>query len=191
MDIYQLKVTLIQSDPPIWRRLQVRGDSTLGQLHRVLQVAMGWRDRHLHQFTIGGREYGRPDRDDWFELGEMIDENRVKLADLVKDTGAQFIYEYDFADSWEHVVLVEAMLPLAPGQRYPRCLAGERACPPEECGGIRGYHKMLEEVRNPDDPEHEYTLAWLGSDFDPEAFDLERVNQELVPPREFESLSPP
>jgi Plasmid pRiA4b ORF-3-like protein len=173
-EIYQLKVTLRGVKPPIWRRLQVPGDIRLGRLHDVLQVAMGWDNDHMHAFTIHGVSYGRPDR----ELG-FVSEDRVRLNELISAEKTRFRYEYDFGDSWDHELLVEIILPPEPGAAYPRCIAGKRRCPPEDCGGIWGYAEFLEAIRDPDHPEHESMREWAGDEFDPEAFDLEEINRRL------------
>ena len=174
--IYQIKVTLNDSKPPIWRRILVRGDTTLEQLHRILQAVMGWADYHLHQFIVGQTYYGIPDPN-YFD--EMNDERRVMLRSIVPGEKFKFRYEYDFGDSWLHNLLVEKILPLESGKYYPVCIKGKRACPPEDVGGIWGYHDFLEAVRNPDHPEHGDMLEWVGGEFDPEAFDLDEANEVL------------
>jgi hypothetical protein len=137
---------------------------------------MGWEDYHLHQFVAGGEAYGVPDPD--FGM-EIRDEKRVRLNQLTRCEKAKIGYEYDFGDSWEHELLVEKILPRQDGQTYPVCLAGKRACPPEDCGGVWGYADFLEAIGNPKHPEHRAMREWGGEDFDPEAFDLERVNDRL------------
>jgi hypothetical protein len=174
--IYQIRVTLKGVRPPIWRRLLVAGDTRLARLHDVLQIAMGWTDSHLHQFTAGGIAYGQPDR----EYGlDVRDERRVALSQVLAREKAKLAYQYDFGDSWEHDVLVEKILAPEPGVRYPICIAGRRACPPEDCGGIWGYAGFIEAIRDPQHPEHDDTLEWIGGDFDPEQLDLDAINQEL------------
>ena len=173
--IYQIKVTLKGSKPPIWRRIQVRGDITLARLHKVLQAVLGWHDYHLHSFRVDGIEYGQPDPD----LPMRSDKN-VKLNQFIPGEKFRFTYEYDFGDSWEHLLVVEKILPPEPGVHYPRCLAGKRACPPEDVGGIWAYPQFLEAIRDPEHPQHEELLDWVGGEFDPEAFDLEAVNRKLA-----------
>src|SRR5438093_244998 len=129
--LYQIKVTLKRSKPPIWRRIQVSGDLRLDQLHRVLQTVMGWGNCHLHQFTAGGRNEGEPHPD--YGL-DMEDERKVTLGRVATREGAKLTYEYDFGDSWEHELLIEKILPPAADARSPICLAGKRNCPPEDCG---------------------------------------------------------
>jgi hypothetical protein len=178
-DIYQIKVTLKDSKPPIWRRIQVPGDVRLDTLHRILQVVMGWDDYHLHQFIVGGEYYGEPHPDYAMWGPEMRDESRVRLRQIAPREKSRFVYEYDFGDGWEHTLLVEKILPPEPGVDYPRCIKGKRACPPEDVGGIWGYDGFLETIANPDDPEHDVMLDWIGGEFDPERFDLDEINAEL------------
>ena len=177
--IYQLKVTLKESKPPIWRRIQIPGSITLIKLHRVLQVVMGWEDYHLHQYIVDGVFYGA--RDPEFEaLGtETLNERGVKLYQIAPGVGSRFIYEYDFGDGWQHQMVVEKLLPPEAGERYPVCIAGKRACPPEDVGGIWSYGDFLEAIRDPVHPEHEELLQWVGGSFDPEAFDLDDINDAL------------
>lgn len=172
--VYQLKVTLKGSHPPIWRRLQVRGDIPLSRLHRVLQIVMGWTDSHLHQFRVGARYYGVTDRE--FGDSETLDERRFQLSQIAQTDKARFIYEYDFGDSWEHEIAVEKIFKPDQALKHPLCLAGKRACPPEDVGGVWGYERFLQVIQDLDDPEHEELLEWIGGEFDPEAFDLEGVN---------------
>jgi hypothetical protein len=176
LSIYQIKVTLRDSKPPIWRRIQVGSDISLYKLHQILQAVMGWSGYHLHQFIIGGEYYGEPHPDYDFE---MIDEKKVKLSEVVFGAKDKFIYEYDFGDSWEHEITIEKVFPPEAGVHYPVCLTGKRACPPDDCGGVWGYEGFLEAIRNPDHPEHDDMLEWIGGSFDPEEFNLDEINQRL------------
>jgi hypothetical protein len=174
--IYQLKVTLKESKPPIWRRIQVRGSTTLAKLHPILQVVMGWTDSHLHQFIVGGVYYGVPDPE--WDM-EVKSERRVQLAQVLPQVKNRLVYEYDFGDSWHHEIVVEKILPPAPGMHYPLCLTGKRACPPEDVGGMWGYTEFLEAMRDPKHPDHRMMRDWVGGAFDRDAFDLQVVNQAL------------
>ena len=174
--VYQMKVTLKGSKPPIWRRIQVASTTTLAQLHQVIQRVMGWESYHLYQFVVGGMEYSDPNM---LEKMEGEDARRVTLATLVRSEKDKFFYEYDFGDGWDHELLIEKILPLEAGKRYPVCLTGKHACPPEDCGGIWGYAGFLEAIQDPQHPEHEAMVEWVGGEFDPEAFDLDEVNREL------------
>jgi hypothetical protein len=175
-DIYQIKVTLKNSKPPIWRRIQVPGDVKLSKLHLILQEVMGWADYHLHQFIVNGIYYSTPHPDDFYEVK---DERRVALHQVASGEKFKFIYEYDFGDSWEHELLVEKVMPPEQGAYYPRCIKGKRACPPEDVGGVWGYDDFLEAIKDPDHPEHEAMLDWVGGEFDPEEFDLDGINEAL------------
>lgn len=179
--VYQLKVTLKSIRPPIWRRFQVTDDVTLPKLHRILQTIMGWQDYHLHAFDIGGVSYSMPYYPGGTDLDEMgmKSEKRIKLNRLALAEKSRFLYEYDLGDSWIHEILVEKILAPDPEVRYPVCIAGKRAAPPEDCGGVWGYEEFMEAILDPDHPEHEEYLDWAGRDFDPEKFDLEKVNLEL------------
>ena len=177
-EIYQIKVTLRGSKPPIWRRLLVSSDITLAKLHQIIQAAMGWSDYHLHQFIIGGMYFSEP-QPGYGGWVEMQDERKFRLNQVAPGAKSSFVYEYDFGDSWEHVVLVEKALPPEPGQGYPLCIKGKRACPPEDVGGVWGYVNFLEAVQHLEHPQHEDYLEWIGGEFDPEAFDLDEVNAAL------------
>ncbi len=175
---YQIKITLNDSRPPIWRRILVPSNITLRKLHDILQIVMGWTDSHLHQFTIEGKGYGDAQNDEWDDL-RLLPEQRYRLSQVAPRSGARFQYEYDFGDSWEHSLRVEKILPPEPGTRYPQCLAGKRACPPEDVGGVWGYQEFLEALADPDDPQHDEYLEWIGGAFDAEAFDPGDVNTRL------------
>ena len=174
--IYQLKVTLDDIEPPIWRRLLVPAGMTLGDLHIAIQVAMGWTDSHLHRFEGGGRGYGRPDHED---EASVRDERRVLLRDVLGPRGS-LVYEYDFGDSWHHLIRAEAVLAREKGGTYPRCSEGARACPPEDCGGAWGYQEMLEAIADSKHERHDEMLEWIGGGFDPEAFDLDGINKRMA-----------
>jgi hypothetical protein len=172
--IYQLKVTLSDTEPPIWRRIQVKGDATFADLHLILQVAMGWENYHLHQFIVRGVSYGPSGK------GLSVKNDKtVTLCHLAPDAGESFIYQYDFGDNWDHIAFVEQILPAEAGQIYPVCLAGQGACPPEDVGGPWGYYSFLEAILNPDHPEHEDMVEWIERDFDPDYFNLDEVNKML------------
>ncbi len=175
MNIYQIKVTLRHVRPPVWRRIEVPADIKLDRLHRVLQAVMGWTDSHMHAFRLGMVQYGRPSR----EFPDMFRNERTARLDQLAGVGKNLIYEYDFGDGWEHELKIEKALAPEPGVRYPRCTAGKRACPPDDCGGPWGYEHLLEVLRDPKHEEHEEMREWIGGNFDPEAFDLEQVNREL------------
>ncbi len=142
---------------------------------------MGWENYHLHMFGIDGTSYTQPATDeDWSDLGEEDeDDEKTILGQVVRREKAKFIYRYDFGDGWGHELLVEKILAPDKELRHAVCLAGERSCPPEDCGGIYGYDEFLEAIGDPKHERHDELLDWIGGNFDPEAFDLGRINQAL------------
>ncbi len=210
--LLRVRITLEYSNPPIWREVAVLPDITLGELHHVIQIVMGWDDCHLHQFFQKLKRSTRPSYEEvasYYQLGkwdddfearmhgrksfvpkwapdgtpidmEGMDEDAVLLAEVCPNASTKLTYEYDFGDSWNHEIKVKrAGIPEA-GAEYPICLGGQRACPPDDCGGIWGYYSMLEAISDPDDERHEDMADWLGKDFDPDAFDLKKVNSKLA-----------
>lgn len=179
--VYQLKIVLEQVTPPVWRRLLIPADTTLPDLHAILQIAMGWEDEHLHEFITADNRYSDPSAvgiDDIFD-DEVTSESKVHLRAIAPSVRNSFRYHYDFGDSWMHKLTVEKYLPMEPGQTYPICIGGARACPPEDCGGVWGYEELVEVLKNPKHPDYEERLEWVGDDFDPERFDLAEVNRDL------------
>jgi Plasmid pRiA4b ORF-3-like protein len=175
-ETYQLKITLKDIRPPIWRRVQVPGNIMLASLHDVIQTAMGWSDAHLHEYEVDGQRYGIPDPD--WDDGQVRPEHKVRLAD-VADAGSRLLYTYDFGDDWRHLIEVEKVDAPEPDVELPRCLAGRRGCPPEDVGGPWGYAEFLEVYRDTARAEHESMLEWAGPYFDPEAFAADDVTRAL------------
>lgn len=181
VNAYQLKISLLYSEPAIWRCVQVPENITLAKLHDVIQLCMGWTDTHLHQFMIGGNLYGPGNMDDeWGEIN-TIDEATIRLCDLEADMGKRGMYEYDFGDGWQHEIEIEKIVPSAEkAPRYPVLLDGARACPPEDIGGVPGYENFLEAMNNPQNEEHEQIRQWYGSEtFDPDFFEITEINKLL------------
>lgn len=179
--LYQFKITLMGIKAPIWRRIQIR-DCTLAKLHEHIQAAMGWTNSHLHQFDINGECYGDPEiLDDGFDDFECIDSTKKNLSQILPKGGKRFVfkYEYDFGDGWEHEVLFEGSPKVDPKAKYPICLEGEHACPPEDCGGVWGYDDFLEAINDPKHEEHESMLEWIGGRFDPEEFDSRTATKKM------------
>lgn len=177
--VYQIKVTLMDSEPEIWRRILVSGDANLGLLHAIIQIAMGWTNSHLHQFIADNTFYSDPGLE--IETEEMENEYNMLLCEVAPEIGESFMYEYDFGDGWEHLIEVEKIINEG-AVRYPShpiCLDGARACPPEDCGGSGGYMDLCEIIQNPGHEEYESMMEWLNSDFDPDAFDIQKVNKYL------------
>ena len=176
LQVCQLKLTLKDSHPPIWRRVQVLANITLAALHKVIQAIMPWHGMHLYEFRIDGNFFGQldPDSED-----VLINEKMIPLGKVVKSAGKRFTYVYDFGDDWQHEVLVEKILPAEKGVRYPVCTAGMRACPPDDSGSIWGYYDKLEILKHPEHPEYEHIKEWMGQDWDSETFDIEEANANL------------
>ncbi len=177
--LYQFKITLLDTKPPIWRRIQVP-DCTLADLHEMIQAAMGWENCHMHQFIIDGEPYGTPLPDD-FDFGDEIhNEKKEDLNKLLPKSArrTRWFYEYDFGDGWRHEVLFEGYPTAEPKAKYPLCLEGERACPPEDCGGPWGYPEFLAAIADPKHDQHEDMIEWIG-EFDPETFDPKQATKEM------------
>ncbi|MHB8468817.1 MAG: plasmid pRiA4b ORF-3 family protein [Gaiellaceae bacterium] len=178
--VVQIKVKLLGvTKPPVWRRVQVRADTRLDQLHEIIQVALGWENSHMHSFSFASREFGLPDP----ELG-FSDEHRVKLGELIAGVGDRFRYTYDFGDGWEHEILVEELLDADPETLYPVLIAAKGACPPEDCGGAWGYATLRQILADPSHGEHQEMLEWLGldnaSEFDPNDITTDGIEYELA-----------
>ena len=187
MSSYVLDVTLAHIRPKIWRRLAVPGDLSLGGLHEVLQLAFGWQDCHLHEFQVGEQRYGIPDPDGKDE--ELRDDADIAVARALPRKSSTMQYVYDYGDDWIHNVTVHSIekADASRGHRLRRtrragavtCLAGARACPPEDSGGPPGYERLPSALADADHPEHDELLAWVGGAFDPETFSLGDVNRTL------------
>jgi len=174
VEVYAIKVTLLGTRPPVWRRILVPRDITLRNLHRTLQTVMGWTDSHLHQFVFQRQSLSDPRS----RVGRKVaDENRTKLGELIGTAGAKLLYEYDFGDGWQHELLLEEVL-LGDESFQQICVAGKRCCPPEDCGGPQGFAELLKALQNANDPSHEEVCAWLG-DFVPESFSADETNRRL------------
>lgn len=178
--VFQFKIMLQGIKPPIWRRIQTK-DCTLDKLHEHIQTAMGWTNSHIHQFLINGVVYGDPELlEDGWEETPPVNSLRMKLSRLVPKDGSRFSfqYEYDFGDGWMHEVLFEGFPPVAKGDRYPLCIEGERACPPEDVGGTGGYEEYVRAIANPKHKRHKEFLEWRGQ-FDPEKFDAQAATKDM------------
>ena len=174
--ILRCYVWLVDSDPPIWRRFQMSDQITLDALHTVLQRVMGWQTLQRYRFEVHGDRYTQASL---MPLEDSLDSTSQHLADFQFQPRATFTYTYDFKDGWLHQITVEDVLPAAEGIPHLTCLDGKRACPPEGSDGVWGYEDLLERLNDPEDPDYEALLDRIGFDFDPEAFDVEAVNQSL------------
>lgn len=173
-EIFQFKVTLKGIKPTIWRRIQVIDSYSFWDLHVAIQDAMGWEDYHLHCFevfnpklcceeNIGSSE---GDNDELFDKASW----KAKVKDYLDLNNNTMLYEYDFGDCWKHIVKLEKILIKQPNKKYPICVDGKRACPPEDVGGIHGYEEFLQIIKNKRNPRHKEILKWIGGAFDSEHF---------------------
>ncbi len=192
---YRIRVDLDGANPPIWRRLELASDLTLARLHDIVQTAMGWTDSHLHEFASGDSptdrlaEHYRPQASlDDDVLG--VDEASVRLDEVLAEPGDRLFYSYDLGDDWSHTLRLEAVSPREPEQPAAACLAGARACPPEDCGGIWGYQDLLRTLSRPESADAEDLLEWVGPGFDPGRFDADEVNATLVRMGQFDQVHP-
>jgi hypothetical protein len=184
--VYELRITLQEILPPIWRLLQVPNALTLNRLHDALQTVMGWTDSHLHRFEKDGKYWGVLEEDD-DDCAETIDEGRTTIGAVLTTPGDSKLYVYDYGDNWQHSVELEKILPASEVGR-PVCLAGERHCPPEDVGGVPRYAEFLEVTFEPGHREYEHYVRWAGGPspldhsvgrFQPEGFNIIAVNDAL------------
>jgi len=175
------RISLLDIEPEIWRRIEVPEDYSFWDLHVAIQDAMGWLDCHLHVFRILNpeneklQEIGIPDENGFFDSPPISPGWEIAIADYFTKPEDQASYEYDFGDGWEHEIRLEKTADVKKGMKYPKCLNGKRACPPEDCGGVWGYEELLKIISDPEHEEHENMLEWLGGKFDPEEFDPDAV----------------
>ena len=176
--IYQLKIILDYSKPPIWRRVLIPADFNLVQLHQVIQISMGWENCHLHEFTIKGKRYAQKfDKEFEMYLQEVLDASKFKIKDLVKEKNI-FSYCYDFGDNWDHKIIVEKAIEDSEFT-VPFCIKTVGACPPEDCGGIQGFYYNLEVLANKKHPEYQELKEWMDEMCYKEEVDIAAINQEL------------
>jgi hypothetical protein len=176
----QLRISLLDVVPLIWRSVIVPETITLPKLHVVILWSMGWQGGHLHEFAFMGTRYGEPDPE-WDRTDEVKPERRVTLRKAMAGVMNTFEYLYDFGDNWRHLVQVEEIAEMGPeASKLVRCVAGANACPPEDVGGVPGYEEFLQALADPGHEEHEHYLSWVGGSFDPRAFDLDDVNNRLA-----------
>jgi len=176
--IFQLKITLLEIEPPIWRRVQVPGTLPLSGLHDAFQIVMGWTDSHLHKFEKGGKYWGHPEDQEVEDDRKSIDERRVPVGKVLQAEGDSMVYVYDFGDDWRHEVILEKIVP-SESPSKPVCLAGERRCPPEDVGGPHGYQQFLEAIFEPGHEDFSHFRGWAGGTFHAEEFDMKAVNKAL------------
>ena len=179
--VLRFRIELQGIAPSIWREIVVPSSYSFWDLHVAIQDAMGWLDCHLHAFRIrdpktgGAAEIGIPLEDDFGDDRQVLAGWEVSVLSYLNEPGHSAEYEYDFGDGWNHHVLLQEIMDRERGAKYPRCTGGERACPPEDCGGIWGYQALLEILGDPAHEEYEEMREWVGDRFDPGQFDPDRV----------------
>ncbi|PKP54495.1 MAG: hypothetical protein CVT90_00975 [Candidatus Altiarchaeales archaeon HGW-Altiarchaeales-3] len=180
-NVYQFKITLNGTNPPVWRRIMVPETYSFWDLHVAIQDAMGWEDYHKHIFIIKSstrrKKYiGTPDEDYFYDCKiKVLPGWEQKIQDYFSMENKSAEYLYDFNSNWEHEVMLEKILHMDTDVNYPVCIEGKRACPPEECGGIYFYRDFLEGLNDPEHEEHEAIMRWIGREFDPEDFEPGKV----------------
>jgi hypothetical protein len=172
--MYQIKITIDSITPPIWRTIQVPESFTLNQLHHIIQISFGWWNSHLYMFGAWENKIGDPVL---WDDGETAWDKKIKIKNVLKKPGDTFPYEYDTGDGWKHTIFLEKKI--ISESKTAKCIDGERAAPPEDCGGIHGYKELTQHLRHPEKDGYLELLEWLSDDYDPEQFDLKLVNREL------------
>ena len=179
--IFQFYIEMHDIKPKIWRRIQVPGNYNFWDLHVAIQDSMGWLDYHLHHFTIRGKgkrteaQIGIPDFEGIGDLPEVFPGWEIPVYPYFNDLGIEATYLYDYGDGWMHRVKLEGYMHREKGIKYPICIGGERACPPEDCGAVPGYYNVLATLANPKHSDHRDMRTWAGKDYDPERFNPEAV----------------
>lgn len=179
--VYQFKVTLKEIEPAIWRRILVPTTYSFWEFHVAVQDSMGWLDYHLHEFKVVNPDTGAidaigiPDDEVPKEKQDCMAGWEMPIAYYFRHPGDQAEYEYDFGDGWEHQIVLEGILLREQKTKYPKCIGGDRSCPPEDCGGVPGYEKLVRISRDPAHKEYQSMKQWLGSVYDPDAFDFKKV----------------
>jgi len=182
--IIRLEARIVGTEPAITRSLELPSDLNFAQLHEVLQAAFGWTDSHLHQFHVGGLTIGAPEVLEDTAYGPRVFEaTDIQLKDLTfpyeVDATLTLTYQYDFGDNWQHK-LVLRRAEIEDEVKYPRCIAGDQAGPPEDVGGYSGYADFLEAWLDSKHEEHKAVRRWAGKKFDPERFDLVATNKAIA-----------
>lgn len=175
-EIISIKISLNNTHPTIWRKVLISSSVTFFDLHHIIQISMGWKNSHLFEFKVGDYKIGYIDPQEAFE--DVADAREVALDLLLKES-TTFTYLYDFGDNWEHTVEVEKFREKEDGKVYPLCIDGQLACPPEDSGGFHGFYHNLEIIKDKKHPDYAFVKECLGSGYNPEKFNVEKVNKEL------------
>ena len=173
-DVIQIKISLKDSSPLIWRRLHVSATQPLRGLHRIIQASFSWKSTYLYVFNVEGIEYGDPE----FDNGEMgwYNDQTKRLSQIAKTTN-HFTYTYDFGDCWIHEIEIEEFLNSKKGVKYPVCIDGEEVSPLDDVGGLHGHYNMLEALGDSNHPEHEDISEWTENFYHYHKFDISSINE--------------
>lgn len=183
---YELKITLLHSKPPIWRRVRVADTTTLEDMHAIIRDCFGWLDQHMYQFNIPGNNNGEVNSWECPPILLMTNSNewpvtkhsKIRLNQVIQaKENFKFAYNYDIGCAWQHVIQIERIFDREPGALYPTCVDGQGASVPEDCGGLPAYYAMVEAAQQPNHPRHNQALDWgFDENFNPNAFDAAAVN---------------
>lgn len=185
-EIIQLNVSLKGSIPLIWRNILINQETSFFELHHIIQIAMGWKNYHLFEFNLDGYRIGMiEENEEGYGSNQLLDANKTLLTDILSLENDNFHYNYDFGDGWLHQITLEQLVGKEEDCIYPTCLNGQLNCPPEDCGGINGFYDMLKILQNKKHPEYKETRTWVGKKYDPESFDLVKVNKQLKQLRKY------
>jgi len=185
-EIIQLKIKLQQTEPVICRQIQVSHNTSFFELHNIIQITMGWQNYHLFEFRYDDYIISLPNPDSFdFDNVKIIDCREIALAQILTEELETILYVYDFGDGWRHEITVEKFIPKATKTKYPICIAGEMQCPPEDCGGVHGFHEMLTVLQSKKHNQKQEYFEWLGHEFIPSEFDLTGINKQLSKIKEY------
>ena len=178
MPTYTFNLHLLGVQPQVTRTFKVSSEGSMYLLHHIIQVVMRWKNYHLYQFEVDGVVYADPRLDDQYEA-PITNVRDASIADVFHTVGTTAVYEYDFGDGWVHHLELVDISNHPVNEVIPHVIAGENACPPEDCGGPYGYQQLLEILNNPKHPEYKETRVWVGKTFNPEVFNIDDANNEL------------
>ncbi|MEP7109567.1 MAG: plasmid pRiA4b ORF-3 family protein [Ferruginibacter sp.] len=179
-EIIQLTVSLQHSNPLIWRSILVNKETSFFELHHIIQIAMGWKNYHLFEFNLDGYRVGMiEENEDGCSSNQLFDATKTLLTDILSLEKDSFLYNYDFGDGWLHEIELEQLLEKEDKVNYPTCIFGQLNCPPEDCGGIYGFHTMLKILQDTKHPENIEMRNWVGKKYDPEIFEPSKINKQL------------
>lgn len=187
-DILQLHISLENSDPLIYRTIQLKTGTSFFELHHIIQIAMGWQNYHLFEFNLDGYRIGMIDETDkssGYGSDQVLDATIILLTDILSCEKDSFVYTYDFGDCWLHNITIEKNLKKVPKVSYPICIEGQLNCPPEDCGGVSGFNYILSIIGDKKHPEYKDTRQWVGKKYDPLIFDKEKTNKQLKQLRKY------